>query len=91
MAEIVATKPRAHWMNALEANDAPFAPVNSLADVLDDPQVRHLRTFYKQSHPTEGEITAIHRPVLIDGTRDERPAGAHAWGAHRGGAGRARL
>ena len=49
MAEIVATKPRAHWMNALEANDAPFAPVNSLADVLDDPQVRHLRTFYKRA------------------------------------------
>ena len=82
MAEIVATKPRAHWMNALEANDVPFAPVNSLADVLDDPQVRHLRTFYKQSHPTEGEITAIHRPVLIDGARDERALPAPTLGEH---------
>ena len=82
MAEIVATKPRAHWMNALEANDVPFAPVNSLSDVLDDPQVRHLRTFYKQNHPTEGEITAIHRPVLIDGTRDERALPAPTLGEH---------
>ena len=44
-AEIVATKPRAHWVNVLEEHDVPFAPVNSIADVLDDPQVRHLRTF----------------------------------------------
>src|SRR5262245_35170713 len=48
LAEIVATKPRAHWVNRLEENDVPFAPVNSIEDVLDDPQVRHLRTFYRQ-------------------------------------------
>ena len=29
-----------------------------------------MQTFYKQQHPTEGEITAIHRPVLIDGERE---------------------
>jgi crotonobetainyl-CoA:carnitine CoA-transferase CaiB-like acyl-CoA transferase len=66
----------------LEANDVPFAPVNDLADVLDDPQVRHLQTFYKQRHPTEGEITAIHRPVLIDGERAERALPAPTLGEH---------
>jgi len=81
-AEIVEGKPRAHWMRALEANDVPFAPVQSLQDVLDDPQVRHLQTFYKQHHPTEGEITAIHRPVLIDGGRDERALPAPTLGEH---------
>jgi formyl-CoA transferase len=81
-AEIVATKPRAHWVNVLEENDVPFAPVNSIEDVLDDPQVRHLRTFYRQRHPTEGEITAIHRPVLIDGGRDERALPAPVLGEH---------
>jgi crotonobetainyl-CoA:carnitine CoA-transferase CaiB-like acyl-CoA transferase len=82
LAEIVETKPRAHWMTALEANDVPFAPVQSLQDVLDDPQVRHMHTFYKQSHPTEGEITAIHRPVQIDGGRDERALPAPTLGEH---------
>ena len=81
-AEVVETKPRAHWMNALEANDVPFAPVNSLQDVLDDPQVQHLRTFYQQTHPTKGEITAIHRPVLIDGGRDEQALPAPTLGEH---------
>ena len=81
-AEIVATKPGAHWVNVLEENDVPFAPVNSIADVLDDPQVRHLRTFYRQRHPTEGESTAIHRPVLIDGARNERALPAPVLGEH---------
>ena len=31
---------------------------------------------------TEGEITAIHRPVLIDGARDERALPAPALGEH---------
>jgi formyl-CoA transferase len=33
-AEIIASRPRIHWMNALEAYDVPFAPVQSLQDVL---------------------------------------------------------
>jgi crotonobetainyl-CoA:carnitine CoA-transferase CaiB-like acyl-CoA transferase len=81
-AEVVEKKPRAHWINVLEANDVPFAPVQSLQDVLDDPQVRHLKTFYKQIHPSEGEITAIHRPVLIDGGREERALPAPTLGEH---------
>jgi formyl-CoA transferase len=81
-AGIVATKPRSHWMSVLERNDVPFAPVQSLQDVLDDPQVRHLDTFYKQHHPTEGEITAIHRPVLIDGEREQRARPAPTLGEH---------
>ena len=82
LAEIVATKPRAHWMSVLEANDVPFAPVQSLPDVLEDPQVRHLGTFYQQRHPSEGEITAIHRPVLIDGAREQRALPAPTLGEH---------
>jgi formyl-CoA transferase len=81
-AEIVADKPRSHWMQVLEANDVPFAAVNDLAEVLDDAQVRHLGTFYQQRHPTEGEITAIHRPVLIDGERAERALPAPTLGEH---------
>ena len=38
--------------------------------MLDDPQVRHLETFYRQSTRPKASITAIHRPVLIDGGRD---------------------
>jgi formyl-CoA transferase len=82
LGEIVERKPRAHWMSVLEANDVPFAPVQGLQDVLDDPQVRHLGTFYTQRHPSEGEITAIHRPVLIDGAREGGTLPAPTLGEH---------
>jgi len=67
------TKPRAYWMERLEKNDVPFAPVHSLSEVFDDPQVQHLDTFAEMHHPTEGKITAIRRPVWIDGSRDDQP------------------
>jgi formyl-CoA transferase len=38
--------------------------------VIEDPQIRHLDTFYEETHPTEGRNLAIYRPVLIDGRRD---------------------
>ncbi len=80
--EIVATRPRDHWLRVLEEHDVPAAPVHDVAEVFDDPQVRHLDTFYRQRHPTEGEIIAVHRPVLIDGGREERALAAPTLGEH---------
>jgi formyl-CoA transferase len=70
LAEVFLTQPRAYWLERLEANDVPFAPVHSIAEMLDDPQVAHLETFCETEHPTEGRVTAIRRPVLIDGERE---------------------
>jgi formyl-CoA transferase len=48
----------------------PFAPVQTIPEVIDDPQIRHLGTFYPETHPTEGGLTLIRRPVHIDGSRE---------------------
>jgi formyl-CoA transferase len=82
--EAVATKPRAHWVALLEANDVPFAPIQSIAEVLEDPQVRHLGTFYEQTHPTMGPILGINRPIMIDGSRDVGALPPPALGEHTG-------
>ena len=70
LAEIFACKDRLHWMTQLERADVPFAPVQTVAEVLEDPQIKHLGTAYQQVHPTEGLLTLLRRPVLIDGNRD---------------------
>jgi len=70
LSEAVVTRPRAEWVTLLEAADVPFAPVQTIQEVIDDQQVHHLHTFYEEQHPTEGRNLAIHRPVLIDGARD---------------------
>ena len=82
LAEVVARKPRAEWMTLLEAHDVPFAPVHSIEDVIDDTQVKYLETFRTLRHPTEGEITAIRRPVRIDGGRDGSDLPAPTLGEH---------
>lgn len=81
LAEVFAEKPRLHWMQALESNDVPFAPVNDTADVCVDPQVQHLGTLCETTHPTEGKVVGIRNPLTFDGERGEIVA-APAFGEH---------
>jgi formyl-CoA transferase len=67
---IAATQPRAYWEARLEANDVPYAPILRLDEVVEDPQVRALGSFYETTHPTEGKVTNLRRPVLYDGRRE---------------------
>ena len=69
----VATKPRDYWMPRLEENDVPYAPINTLNDVFEDPQVKHLGTFYDVEHPNQGKQTSARRPISFDGSRDDQP------------------
>jgi crotonobetainyl-CoA:carnitine CoA-transferase CaiB-like acyl-CoA transferase len=70
LSEVIGRNDRLYWMTKLERADVPFAPIQTVADVLEDPQIKHLDTFYEQVHPTEGPLTLIRRPVRIDGSRD---------------------
>jgi crotonobetainyl-CoA:carnitine CoA-transferase CaiB-like acyl-CoA transferase len=66
-------QPRAYWVPRLEEADVPYAPINTLPDVFDDPQVKHLDTFFEVEHPVEGKQTFSRRAVYIDGSRDDQP------------------
>jgi formyl-CoA transferase len=66
-------EPRSAWLGRLADADLPVAPVHDVSAVADDPQIRHLDTFVQLHHPTEGAITAIRRPIRLDGTRDDQP------------------
>jgi formyl-CoA transferase len=68
LAELFVQQDRAHWLVRLADEDVPCAPVQNTAEALTDPQVRHLGTFYPQTHPTEGPLTLISRPVRVDGS-----------------------
>ncbi len=82
LGEVLIKRTRAEWMTLLEANDVPFAPVHKIEDVLDDVQVKHLKTFRTLHHPTEGAHTAIRCPVHIDGGRDGSDLPAPTIGEH---------
>lgn len=63
------TAPRAEWERRLTVADVPFAPINTLPEVLEDPQVAALGTIFQIPHPNLGEVPDIHFPVLVDGAR----------------------
>ncbi len=61
---------RARISAALEKEDVPFGALNSLSEVFDDPQVRHLGSIERDTRSGE-EIVTVRRPVLLNGKRDE--------------------
>ncbi len=70
------TQTRDYWMARLVENDVPHAPVLTLPEVIDDPQVRHLGTFVDIEHPVHGPQKTIRRPVLYNGQRADQPLNA---------------
>lgn len=65
-----ATQPRSHWLERLEAHDVPAAPINTLAEVFADPQVKHLRMVHEITHPIAGSSRLVRNGVTI-GERDD--------------------
>ena len=60
---------RPDWLQRLADSDVPAAPVNNVAEALDDPQVHALGTVSEIRHPAQGVIRSINCPVLVDGER----------------------
>jgi crotonobetainyl-CoA:carnitine CoA-transferase CaiB-like acyl-CoA transferase len=69
LAERIVTKTRAEWMALFEASDVPFAPIHTVQDALEDPQVEALGTVLEMTHPELGTVRTIQCPVLVDGAR----------------------
>jgi crotonobetainyl-CoA:carnitine CoA-transferase CaiB-like acyl-CoA transferase len=63
-----ARKPLAYWVERLQAEDVPHAPVNRLDDVVNDPQVAHLGIMVPVESP-ETATRAVRPPVQFDGER----------------------
>jgi crotonobetainyl-CoA:carnitine CoA-transferase CaiB-like acyl-CoA transferase len=53
---------------ACERAGVPCGPINDLAQVFDDPQVRHREVRRQMPHPTAGTIPVIANPIKFSGT-----------------------
>lgn len=66
MTPILAARPRAHWIAALEAAGVPSAAINTVPDMLSDPHIPALGLH--QKIPGE-DFTLTGPPLTIDGVR----------------------
>src|SRR3546814_9391865 len=64
-----ATITRADLLARLEAATVPAGPINDIADVFDDPQVRHRNMRSDLPHPAAagGSVPGLRTPIVLDG------------------------
>jgi crotonobetainyl-CoA:carnitine CoA-transferase CaiB-like acyl-CoA transferase len=62
------TRPSTEWVEDLQAVSVPAGPINDLADVFSDPQVRHRDMFLEIPHPTLGSIKQTGLPLKFSQT-----------------------
>lgn len=56
-------KTRDEWINHFEKYTICYSPVNSLEEVMRDPQIRHRGLWFSSEHPTDGTIPQQRFPV----------------------------
>jgi len=75
-------KPRSYWLEQLEANDVPHTPVYNMAEVFQDPQIKHMGMeihIERQNKPT---IHTVRFPVDYSETKVPHPAPPPDLGEH---------
>jgi crotonobetainyl-CoA:carnitine CoA-transferase CaiB-like acyl-CoA transferase len=82
LAPVFATKTRAEWLRGLEAEDVPVVPLYNVAEVLEDPQVRHLDMLEATAHPQAGKLQFVGGPVRYDGLAKETSMPPPLLGEH---------
>jgi crotonobetainyl-CoA:carnitine CoA-transferase CaiB-like acyl-CoA transferase len=68
VAEIIAERTTAEWMELLKDADIPMTPVLSPEDLLDDEHLQQTGFFERHQHPSEGEIRQLGIPVRFSRT-----------------------
>ncbi len=69
------TRDRAEWLEVLQENNVPVAPVNSFLDLADDPDVLANGYVLEQDDRTWGRIKVVGHPFHMTGT----PAKVRDW------------
>jgi len=70
------TKAREYWLARLDANQIPNAPINTIAEVFDNPQIKHLGIPTQITHPKIGVSKLVGSPINMSATPPKffRPA-----------------
>jgi crotonobetainyl-CoA:carnitine CoA-transferase CaiB-like acyl-CoA transferase len=63
-----AKKPRDYWLARLDAHSIPNAPINTIHEVFDNPQIKHLGIPKQIEHPQMGVSNLVGSPINMSGT-----------------------
>jgi crotonobetainyl-CoA:carnitine CoA-transferase CaiB-like acyl-CoA transferase len=77
-----AGKPRDYWLPRLDANSIPNAPINTIQEVFEHPQIKHLGIPRKITHPQMGVSNLVGSPINLSGTPPRYFRAAPLLGEH---------
>ena len=66
--ERMRTRPAAVWLAAIEKAGVPCGPINDLAQVFEDPQVKHRKMEVRAPHARAGEVRMVANPMKLSAT-----------------------
>ena len=81
VAGALAARPRAEWLERLVAAGVPCAPINSIPELLEEPQAQAIGML---ATPPGEDFRVIALPLSFDGKRPQPRAGAPRLDQHRG-------
>jgi len=79
---ITLTRPTAVWIAALEAANVPGGPINTIAQVFDDPQVRARGLHQDLDHAAGGTAPTVASPLRLSDTPVQYRHGPPTLGQH---------
>ncbi|KQU78634.1 MULTISPECIES: CaiB/BaiF CoA-transferase family protein [unclassified Rhizobacter] len=68
LAELIAARPKQHWLSALEAAKVPCGAINDLAEVFADPQVQSRGMTVPMPHPLADTLRVVASPIKLSET-----------------------
>jgi crotonobetainyl-CoA:carnitine CoA-transferase CaiB-like acyl-CoA transferase len=76
------TRTTRDWIAALEAEGVPCGPINTLADVFADPQVKARGTAIRMAHAAGVEVPLVANPIRMSATPPEYRTAPPVLGEH---------
>ena len=76
------SRPREHWLPRLDANQIPNAPINTIAEVFDNPQIKYMGIPKQITHPKLGTSNLIGSPINLSETPAKFYRAAPLLGEH---------
>jgi formyl-CoA transferase len=70
LSAMFAADARDRWLETLTEAQVPCGPINSVAEVFADPQVRALGMVERVAHPTAGQVRLVRTPIEMEGSVD---------------------
>ncbi len=68
LAQVLRTRTKAHWLQALQAAQVPCGAINDLAEVFADEQVQHRGMTVSVDHPLSGSVRLVGSPMKLSAT-----------------------